>query len=287
MKLHIVIPVINCLDLTKSCIETINEPCTIHLIDNASDDGTQQWGHAMMGEEMMGGRRLDYIRNDEPNSVAGSWNQGVKASFADPECKYVCILNNDAMLHPKTLAHLMQFQDKTGYLLVTAENVKGKFNEDQDENIRLMIETFIDKPYTDFDLMPIEGWQAEGPDFSCFMINRETIEIIGWFDEKFLGAYCEDQDYHARFQRAREWGKEYGEPDAKRCHAKRLTTAPYHHYASQTMIRNPALRQKIAQFHANNQNYYLLKWGAEHPQVMDGQGNRQPFGDATKNWTMW
>lgn len=287
MKLHVVIPVINCIDLTRACIDSINNKCTVHLIDNASNDGTQQYGESMNGLELTHGKRINYIRNDVSKSVAASWNQGVKEAFKDPECKYVAILNNDAILHSKTLDHLMTFMDKTGYLLVTGENVKDKFDKDQQKNIAKMCELQIKKPYTDFDLTPIEQWQAEGPDFSCYLINRDTIDIIGWFDENFIQAYCEDQDYHVRIQRARECGKEYGEPDAKRCHAKRLTTAPYHHYASQTLQRNPDIRQAVSRAHMQNQSYYLNKWGAEHPQAMNGEGNRQPFGDATKNWKMW
>jgi GT2 family glycosyltransferase len=254
------------------------------LIDNGSTDGTKAWGERLHGMEMLSGKTLDYIRRDKAESVAKSWNDGVKKAFEDTDCSYVLIVNNDVVLHHKAVSNLIAFMDYTNYLLVTSENIKNRYHSDDTKNVMMMLEQEIKETYTDFDIMPIDGWRAEGPDFSCFMINRDTIEIIGWFDENFVGAYCEDQDYHVRIERAKAWGKQYGEPDHTRCYAKRLTTSIYHHFASQTIIHNPTLRPSISSLHNKNESYYQLKWGASHPDAMDGKGNVTPFGDATKNW---
>ena len=273
-------PVINCIDLTKDAIFSIRyrEGSMVHLIDNASTDGTHEWGNAMNNDTMAGGNIMNYVRNETPKGVAASWNQGIRLAFEDPECKYVAVLNNDILLHEKTLEHLVSFIDKTGYIMVTGDNIKDRMSID------VMVQQELPKEYTDFDLNEISDWRAEGPDFSCFLITRETIDYIGWFDERFEGAYCEDQDYHARINRAWRWGLEHGEPNPAKMHAKRLSTAPYFHYASQTLIRNNDLKHSISTYHGRNQAYYLQKWGAEHPQVMDGEGNATPFGDATKSW---
>lgn len=283
MKVHVIMPVINCIELTKPAIDSFQskQGAMIHLIDNASTDGTQQWGNMMNGQLMAGGKTMHYIRNEERKSVAGSWNQGVKEALADPECQYMFILNNDIVLHDKTPDHLIAFMDATGYMMVTGDNIKDRMS------VEVMLQQELPKEYTDFDMNKITDWRAEGPDFSCFLITPETIEKIGWFDEKFEGAYCEDQDYHARINRAWRWGEIYGEPNPDKMHAKRLSTAPYFHYASQTMVRNHELKHSIATYHGRNQNYYLQKWGGEHGDVMDGAGNMQPFGDATKNWKDW
>lgn len=283
MKLFCIIPVINCLELTKAAIDSIHSPCTIILIDNNSDDGTREWGERMDGQVMTHGKKLKYIRNDVRLSVAASWNQGIKLAFEDAECEYVAVLNNDIILHPKTLEHLMAYMDKTGYLMVTGDNIKDRMSPET------MIQMELPVPYTDFDLWPIEGWRSEGPDFSCFLINRETIRIIGWFDEKFEGAYCEDWDYHKRIQTAREHIEKHNDQNIKSsmAHAKRLSTAPYYHFASQTIIRNVELRTAISASHGRNQNYYLEKWGGDHPEVMDGGGNKTPFGRADMDWTDW
>jgi GT2 family glycosyltransferase len=283
MKLYVVMPVINCLDMTKDAIDSIGSACNIILIDNGSTDGTQRWGHSMDGDKLTGYKKLLYVRNDERKGVAASWNQGIKKAFEDPECEYVAVLNNDIILHPKTLENLMRFMDKTGYLMVTGDNVKDRMSVDVMKQMELPV------PFTDFDTWPISDWRAEGPDFSCFLINRETIRVIGWFDENFAGAYCEDQDYHARCNMARKHIAQHNDQmiDAGRVHFKRLSTAPYYHFASQTAAKNEDLRSEIYARHGQNQSYYLRKFGADHPNAMDGKGFDQPFGDATKNWRDW
>lgn len=284
MNLYVVMPVVNCLDFTKQAFESIGSKCNYILIDNSSNDGTKEWGrqndtfevkrhaHALVQDFI-------YTRNDAGLGVAASWNQGVKRAFEDKECEYVAILNNDIILHQKTLEHLMRFMDKTNYLLVTGDNIRDRMSPEVMKSMELP------EPYTDFDCQEISDWRAEGPDFSCFMVNRNTIKTIGWFDENFQGAYCEDWDYHARINRAWRWGKQYGIPDPKVTHAKRLSTAPYYHFASQSLKWNIPLRHEISMKHAHNREYYMRKWGGDHPFVMDGGGNITPFGDATKNWT--
>lgn len=285
MKLHIVMPVINCFDLTMGAINSIKSDCVVHLIDNASNDQTHQWGldHNKSNVGLGCDVYLDYIRNEDRMSVAKSWNYGVKQAFQDVECKYVAVLNNDIILHPKTLDHLMQFMDKTGYLMVTGDNIKDRMSAD------VLLQMELPRPFTDFDCQEITDWRAEGPDFSCFMIGRDYIKIIGWFDENFEGAYCEDWDAHRRIQAAWKHIKQHNDHniDANRVHAKRLTTAPYYHYASQTIARNISLRHDISTYHGRNELYYCTKWGASHNEAMDGVGHVQPFGDATKNWRSW
>lgn len=280
-RLYIVMPVVNCFELTKAAYESVESkiPYTFILIDNASEDHTPEWAKQMVVHT---GNFVN-VRNDVRHGVAQSWNQGIGIALKDPNCKYIAVLNNDIILHPKTLNHLMDFMDESKYLMVTGNNVQDHMSVD------VMLQMELPNAFTDYDLWPIEGWRAEGPDFSCFMINRETIRVIGYFDENFVGAYCEDQDYHARFDRARRHITEHNDfdIDPNRVHAKRLSTAPYYHMSSQTLARNESLRHEISINHGHNQNYYLRKWGGEHPQVMDGHGFLTPFGDATKNWRDW
>lgn len=255
---------------------------TVHLIDNASNDETREWGSANNGKNV--GRDttviLNYIRNEKRMSVSQSWNYGVKKAFEDPECEYVAVLNNDIILHPKTLKHLMAFMDKTGYLMVTGDNIKERMS------IETLLQMELPEPYTDFDCQEITDWRAEGPDFSCFLINRETIEQIGWFDEGFEGAYMEDNDYHLRCVVAHKHIKQHRDQniDPSRVHFKRLTTAPYYHYASQTIARNVTLRHEISTYHGRNEVYFCNKWRQMPSVAMDGNRYEQPFGDATKNW---
>lgn len=291
-KLHIVMPVINCLEMTKDAIDSIRSkvPYKILLIDQDSNDGTKEWAGNVktptlnvVGQSDIPWRHFEYICNSPRIPLAAAWNQGAIKAFEDPECEYVAIVNNDVIFHPKTFDHLMAFMDKTGYLMVTADNVKDRMSVDT------MLRLELPEQYTDYDCQEITDWRAEGPDFSCFMISRKFLEVVGYFDENFIGAYCEDQDAHVRIRRAYQHVLQFNDQgvDANRVHAKRLTTAPYYHFASQTLVRNIPLRQEITNRHGQNKNYYLQKWGAEHPEAMDGKGNIQPFGDARRNWKFW
>lgn len=286
MKLHIVMPVINCLALTKNAYKSIQDSeiydWKFTLVDNESTDGTKEWGELQekIDKLPMAVKRFNYIYNSPRKGVAASWNQGIKIALEDKDCEYIAILNNDLILHPKTLKHLMAFMDKSGYLMVTGDNIADKMSPD------VMAQMELPNEFTDYDLQPIDTWRAEGPDFSCYMINPKTVEVVGLLDENFQGAYCEDQDYHRRIKAARDHAEEHNDlgVNPKRIHAKRLSTAPYYHFASETIKRNIPIRHSAAKNHHANEQYYLRKWGAPHPDAMDGLGNKTPFGDASKNW---
>lgn len=224
----------------------------------------------------------DYIRFSPRVALSAAWNEGVKKAL-EWGATHIGIFNDDVILHPKTLKHLMAFMDHTKYLLVTADNIKDRMS------IETMMHMELPNEFTDHDCDPINDWRAEGPDFSCYMIRPETVAVIGKFDENFRGAYCEDQDYHIRINRALHWAKIYGDQKvpAEQIHAKRLSTAPYYHFASQTLARNAHIRDVISVQHGRNMHYYIQKWGAGHNEAMDGAGFIQPFGDATKNWRDW
>lgn len=279
MKLAVVCPVINCVELTSAAYDSIQSKDGFRfiLIDQDSNDGTEQWAIQHASENFV------YIKNSPKIALAAAWNQGALKAFEDPDCQYVAIVNNDVLFHPKTFDHLRAFMQKTGYLMVTADNIKDRMSAEVMKTMELPNE------FTDYDCWPIEGWRAEGPDFSCFMVDRQFFKTVGMFDENYQGAYCEDQDTHVRINRAYRHAKEHNDQgiDPEMIHAKRLSTAPYYHYASQTTARNIAVRHDIAVQHGKNQAYYVSKWGAEHPEAMDGHGHMQPFGDARRNWKWW
>lgn len=281
MKLYIVMPGTNCVDLSEDAYTSVLKSelpegleYRFLMVDQASHDPTKNWKEVHP--------ECDYIRNDPRISVSGAWNQGIKKAL-EWGADYILVINNDIYLHPKTIKHLIAFMDKTGYLMVTADNIQERMS------LETMLQMELPVEFTDYDCNEITDWRAEGPDFSCFMINADTVKVVGYFDENFKGAYCEDQDYHIRINRARVHAEQHNDQgvEPRRIHAKRLSTAPYMHYSSQTLTRNKDLRHEISVQHGRNQGYLLRKWGAEHPLAMDGHGNTQPFGDARMNWRDW
>jgi GT2 family glycosyltransferase len=98
---------------------------------------------------------------------------------------HALVVNNDTVLAPLTYAALRgQFMEK-GVGIVSAVSVR-----DQSQL----------KPKIDAE--ELAKSHRPHPDFSCFMISRECYYSVGPFDERFEGAYCEDNDYHVRMHKS-------------------------------------------------------------------------------------
>lgn len=269
-KLHIILAVVNCLDLTKQALDSVvtKEQYSVHIVDQASTDGTREWAEQMHDtNEQRSNGKLFYHRYDKQVALSEAWNRGITESLADPECEYLFIPNNDVVFHKNTIDVLIEYLEKFNYAMVTGENVQP----------RMSLETMQgrdDWGDIEFDSKPIGSWMEEGPDFSCFMVKRDFVEKIGYFDENFFPAYCEDQDMHIRIIKAGD-------------HAKRMTRAPYYHLASQTMAKNAHLTAMISEGHHRNQLYYREKWGVDHAEALNGKGFATPYNQPDKNHKYW
>ncbi len=254
-KLHIICPVINCLHYTQRMVSSIKteQPFKLTIIDNQSSDGTDRWCE---------GQDIDCIRNDPRKGLSESWNMGFRKAMADPECEYIFVPNNDVVFHPRTIDNLIRFIDKTGYAMVTGNNQNGV--------IPLEMLNDMDPPdFDELDLRPITNWREEGPDFSCFLVKKDFVDKFGYFDENFL-AYMEDNCMHNRIHLLGE-------------HARRISTAPYFHFGSITLVENPGLGVSAA----NSMPYFIEKWGATPENCMDGGGYKTPYNDPTKDLRYW
>jgi GT2 family glycosyltransferase len=86
-----------------------------------------------------------------------------------------------------------------------------------------------------------------GGGFAAFGIRREAIEKVGWFDENFVPAYYEDNDYDYRCRLA----------DVP---MEGLPTG-MHHLISSTLNGSEKYRNQNARTFPENYRYYLKKWG--------------------------
>jgi len=259
-KIHINIAVINGWEYTKGAIESIRTEHSykVRVIDQESEDGTQDRCRDL---------GIDCYRKQPRVSLSEAWNFGIQESLKDPECEYILIPNNDILFHESTIDNLVEFIDESGYSMVTGDNVHPTYKSDIEKFKKMLV------PMSkEFDMRPITDWREEGPDFSCPMIKRSTIEDIGWFDENFYPAYKEDWDYHLRMFLS---GK----------HAKRITRAPYYHYGSMTVRLNPGLGLGA---HRTN-GVFQEKWGTpQHATIMDNRlGFKTPYNDSSKTMKYW
>lgn len=169
----VVILLYNNLHLSKPCIKSVlaqDVPVYCWAIDTGSTDGTIPWLLTM--------RDVHFTPLIPFHSVAASWNFALNHLFSEGH-DAVLVLNNDTVLRPDTVRHLVN--DGGGF--VTAVGT------DDPEKIK--------------DLSPPDpSKKRPHPDFSCYLIRPEVWEKVGPFNEKFLIAFCEDSEYHCRLHAA-------------------------------------------------------------------------------------
>lgn len=216
----ILVPVHNGLSMTQKAVgtmlkQTVPEP-RIFLIDNASTDGTEQWARCMHP-------MVVHLRKDPPLGVAASWNKGLSLLFSNG-AEHVLVVNNDVELQPRTYEHLLN--DGGGFVTVVG----------------------VDRREMLIDNLPDPSKKRPHPDFSCFLIRRWVWEKVGKFDERFMGAYCEDADYHARMH----------QKDVKAM----CIDYPYLHWGSGTIkFASQEGADRVRKCADANRKYFEEKWG--------------------------
>lgn len=109
-----------------------------------------------------------YIKLEKSKGISGAWNEGIRASSGE----YIAIINDDIVVYPDWLKHL-RFgvnEDNAGASCLVM-NSEGK--------------TGINENYKWFS-------------GSGFMLKRNVIDRIGFFDEQFYPHSFEDTDYWTR-----------------------------------------------------------------------------------------
>jgi|ERR1700723_196678 len=207
----------NSLALTKLAVKSAlaqDVPCDVLVIDNDSADGTSYWLRT---------KPLAYIAYHPQKSLSACWNAGIKA-FWSVGASEVLVINNDVEIAPNTYRIL-----SAGEGFTTGVGVSDR-------------EQF--KPVPGILL----GTSRPHPDFSCFMIRKEVTDKVGWFDESYYPAYCEDSDYHVRMHKA---GIEAVCVDL-----------PFYHYAAGTLKNaNPAEASAIKHGADANRERFRKQYG--------------------------
>lgn len=198
-KLSVIISVMNAVGTTKFCLKCLRDnidesKSEIIIVDNASADGTAEWLNTEKG--------LRVIRNDEPHSLAASFNQGLALATGDE----ILFMHNDTFLPPNTVSRLEDIlfrQEKIGAVSPVSQQNLMEMNCVKKEIV----------PYNDFKTLSIaaEKLFAEYGDEICgqliaedvcLLAKREAIEETGAFDERFAVRFGEDFDYSLRMVQA-------------------------------------------------------------------------------------
>jgi len=252
-KIGIIIPALNCLEYSKKTIDSIKtkSPYELIFIDNGSTDNTKKW---------LKTQNFNKIIDPKVSGLAAVWNLGI-VKARDLGCSLFLILNNDIILSPSTIDNLVKKMSTDKYIMVTGVNQHEGCDKPED-----MLGKNIEYKENETE--------NEHPDFSCFMINNNTIDKIGWFDENFAIAYFEDNDYHGRIALSGE---------------KAISTisAIYYHFESKTVKNNPHLKKIITEAFKMNKEYFKEKWGScplgDVPKMRSGYW-KNPFNDPKKDY---
>lgn len=104
--------------------------------------------------------------------------------------------------------------------------------------------------------------------FAAFGINQAALDRVGFFDENFMPAYCEDADYEYRCRLS-------GVP---------ITSAPSGiRHARSSTIADPHYRNENARTYPENLAYYRAKWGGP---LRGGERFTSPF-DSGSDPSVW
>ena len=184
----VIMPVLNQLEYTKKCIESIqrNTSCEYEfiIIDNNSTDGTKEYLEELKNILP----NLVVITNEENIGVAPAWNAGINIA----KYNYLCIINNDIeILFLNWLENMQLLLKKNPNVYWTSPMTcyndarKPEFKKNHYEQL------LYDHPY--------------GRDYivaCCFMCPKQAFNELGLFDEKFEVKFYEDLDYLARILNA-------------------------------------------------------------------------------------
>ncbi len=168
----------NNLQLTKKAVASAlgqDIPCDVLVVNNASTDATGDW---------LKTQNINSYQPLEQLSLAACWNQALKLAWGPLGRTHALVCNNDVELRPDSYRKLQGYSAGMQKEFVTCVSV------DTPEQVKFK------EPLLDYS-----RHVRPHPDFSCFLITKRCTEVVGWFDERYYPAYCEDSDYHVRMHR--------------------------------------------------------------------------------------
>jgi len=165
----------NHLDDTKKCVESIDVPHRLIVVDDKSTDGTREFF-----------KGPDLIKSDFPDfNLSKSINAGLRIHRSG----LILIINNDILFAKGAIAEMVKTinNDTETGMVGPLTNVGGSMNP-----LQIMSQTAERADARTFRTLPL----------FCNLIRKELIGKVGFLDEDFSGYGCEDDDWCIRIMRA-------------------------------------------------------------------------------------
>jgi hypothetical protein len=243
----IIMPFIDCWDYTRAAVtdaleQKIEPSPRLLLIDNGSKYEVRLKAEEFDRTGPVGkAQNLRLWRHAPPlPSIAATWNRALDFVW-EAGGEHALVVNNDVRLHRETHSMLLWAQAKTDALFITGVGV-------QEEEF---------DPGADYRALPMGpppddslAWEFSkgGPDFSCFLISHACHERYR-FDENFVPAYHEDNDYHRRMILGGDGDRIFS------------VNVPFLHFGSVTINRDEKTKAAWGEKFARCKAYYVKKWG--------------------------
>ena len=203
LKVSIIIPVFNQIELTKKCLNAIfqNTPpdlFEIIIIDNASTDETSIYLSNLR-------ERIKFITNNQNMGFAKACNQGVNKASG----KYLLFLNNDTEVQSEWLNSLVEVLDKDKSVAAVGSKLLFPDKTIQHAGVAIVNDQKLPDPlvarhiyYQQAENFPkaneISTYQALTA--ACLLVRRSAFEAVEGFDELYWNGY-EDTDLCFKFQK--------------------------------------------------------------------------------------
>ena len=221
-------------DFTKEALESVRTSHPFEFVLVINNEVENQYSKSV--ESL-----ASYIvKNPKGNNVSAGWNIGIRYAFEQLRADYVIVSNNDVLYHEKCIDNLVNFAEEHKDFVMWTSTPHNNFRERE--------------------MMEAKNTFAPHPCFSCFMLSPKSIDMMkkveektsepfpGYFDENYIVAYFEDQDYHQRILRA---GFQSG----------MTHSSLFYHYGSRTIAVDDTLRANNSQNYEHNRKYFEKKWG--------------------------
>ena len=182
MLVSFVIPLFNCLSLTRECVATLQKSLPaeleyeIILVDDGSTDGTREWLSTLSG-------KFRIILNDSNLGYAKSNNRAAQMA----QGSYLCLINNDLVFPSKWWQPLISLHQKLDKKAGAIGNIQRRVADRGIDHSGIVINA-KGKPEHDQNWYPWPHQQRVVPAVTgaCLLIERNTFLADGGFDESFL-----------------------------------------------------------------------------------------------------
>lgn len=184
-------------------------------------------------------KKFDKIITNPYNCVALAWNEILKFAYEVEKADYCIIGSMDTNFIKGSADALIKAAKQNKQALI----VSGDLSEP----------TKKIKTYEDFKKIPHTTIKTDikKTNYCCFLVKKELIKKVGYFDINYVPAYWEDIDMNYRLS------------CTKKYFGMTTFTAPFWHKGSRAVNNDNHLRNMMPLYFEQNKSYYIKKWGGD------------------------